>query len=105
MTKISINNLSPVKERPQPIKVRRIESNEIKGNDHLHPLAKTRDLRLDQYLALTTSEDNISFEKIMEETEKKERTKLHRAWMYEQQALTHPVNRLFVEEKKLFEGD
>lgn len=54
-------------------------------------LEKVRDLRLDQYLALNTSEDNISFEKIMEETQKKERTKLHQSWLYEQQALTHGV--------------
>jgi hypothetical protein len=27
----------------------------------------------------------------MEETQKKERTKLHQAWLYEQQALTHSV--------------
>ncbi|CAF4961245.1 unnamed protein product [Rotaria sp. Silwood1] len=50
---------------------------------------KVRDLRLDQYLSINTSEDNISFEQIMEETQKKERTKVHQAWLYEQQALTH----------------
>ncbi|CAF2966651.1 unnamed protein product [Rotaria sp. Silwood2] len=50
---------------------------------------KVRDLRLDQYLAMNTSEDNISFEQVMEETQKKERTKVHQAWLYEQQALTH----------------
>lgn len=58
-------------------------------------LAKARDLRLDQYLALNTSEDNVSFEKIMDDTEKKERTKLHQSWLYEQQALTHSVGRPF----------
>jgi hypothetical protein len=52
---------------------------------------KARDLRLDQYLSINTSEDNISFEHIMEETQKKERTKLHQAWLYKQQALTHTV--------------
>lgn len=50
---------------------------------------KARDLRLDQYLALNTSEDNSSFEQIMKESEKKERSKVHHAWLYEQQALTH----------------
>ncbi|CAF1242616.1 unnamed protein product [Rotaria sordida] len=50
---------------------------------------KVRDLRLDQYLAMNTSEDNISFEHVMEETQKKDRTKVHQAWLYEQQALTH----------------
>jgi hypothetical protein len=54
-------------------------------------LEKIRDLRLDQYLSINTSEDNLSFEQIMEETQKKERTKLHQAWLYEQQALTHSV--------------
>lgn len=54
-------------------------------------LEKVRDLRLDQYLAINTSEDNISFEQIMEDTEKKERAKVHQAWLYEQQALTHSV--------------
>ena len=54
-----------------------------------------RDLRLDQYLSINTSEDNISFEQIMEETEKKERTKVHQAWLYKQQALTHSVRSLF----------
>ena len=53
-----------------------------------------RDLRLDQYLSLTTSEDNVSFEHIMDETEKKERTKPHQAWLYEQQALTHSVTEI-----------
>lgn len=54
-------------------------------------LEKVRDLRLDQYLSLNTSEDNISFEQIMEDTEKKERAKVHQAWLYQQQALTHSV--------------
>jgi hypothetical protein len=54
-------------------------------------LEKTRDLRLDQYLSINTSEDNISFEQVMEETQKKERSKVHQAWLYEQQALTHSV--------------
>ncbi len=40
---------------------------------------------------MNTSEDNISFEQVMEETQKKERTKVHQAWLYEQQALTHSV--------------
>ncbi|CAF0919726.1 unnamed protein product [Adineta steineri] len=50
---------------------------------------KARDLRLDQYLSINTSEDNISFEQVMEETQKKERAKVHQAWLYGQQALTH----------------
>lgn len=58
-------------------------------------LEKVRDLRLDQYLSISTSEDNISFEHVMEETQKKERAKVHQAWLYEQQALTHSV-RFFV---------
>jgi hypothetical protein len=57
---------------------------------------KVRDLRLDQYLSVNTSEDNISFEQIMEETQKKERTKVHQAWLYEQQALTHSVSDLII---------
>jgi len=32
----------------------------------------------------------------MEETQKKERTKVHQAWLYEQQALTHSV-RIFIQ--------
>jgi hypothetical protein len=55
-------------------------------------IEKTRDLRLDQYLAINTSEDNVSFEQIMEESEKRERTKVHQAWLYEQQALTYSVS-------------
>ncbi|CAF1013078.1 unnamed protein product [Adineta ricciae] len=55
-------------------------------------IKKPRDLRLDQYLAINTSEDNLSFEQVMEETEKKERAKVHQAWLYEQQALTHSSN-------------
>lgn len=57
-------------------------------------LEKVRDLRLDQYLAINTSEDNISFEQIMEDTQKKERAKVHQAWLYAQQALTHSVGSL-----------
>jgi hypothetical protein len=54
-------------------------------------IGKVRDLRLDQYLSINTSEDNISFEQVMEETQKKDRTKVHQAWLYEQQAITHSV--------------
>jgi hypothetical protein len=54
---------------------------------------KIRDLRLDQYLSINTSEDNVSFEHIMDETQKKERTKVHQAWLYGQQALTHSVRK------------
>lgn len=31
----------------------------------------------------------------MEETQKKERSKVHQAWLYEQQALTHSVSLFF----------
>jgi hypothetical protein len=55
-------------------------------------LEKVRDLRLDQYLSINTSEDNLSFEQIMDESEKKERAKVHQAWLYRQQALTHSVS-------------
>ena len=55
-------------------------------------LEKVRDLRLDQYLSINTSEDNLSFEQIMDESEKKERAKVHQAWLYQQQALTHSVS-------------
>jgi hypothetical protein len=51
---------------------------------------------LDQYLEINTSEDNISFEQIMDETQKRERTKLHQAWLYGQQALTHSVRIGFI---------
>jgi hypothetical protein len=40
---------------------------------------------LDKYLARNTSEDNLSFETIMDEAEKRDRSKLHRAWLYEQE--------------------
>ncbi len=65
-------------------------------------LEKVRDLRLDQYLSINTSEDNISFEQIMEETQKKERSKDHQAWLYQQQALTHSVSYLKRLNEKLY---
>jgi hypothetical protein len=64
-------------------------------------LEKIRDLRLDQYLSINTSEDNISFEQVMEESQKKERTKVHQAWLYEQQALTHSVRVFFCQTGKI----
>ncbi|CAF0955308.1 unnamed protein product [Didymodactylos carnosus] len=48
---------------------------------------KARDLTLDNYLNLHTSEDNVSFDQLMEEAEKKERTKLQQSWLFEQQHL------------------
>ncbi|CAF0906664.1 unnamed protein product [Didymodactylos carnosus] len=48
---------------------------------------RARDLTLDNYLNLNTSEDNISFEQLMDEKEKRERAKLHQAWLFEQQHL------------------
>jgi protein DGCR14 len=42
-------------------------------------------LSLDQFLSKNTSEDNISFEEIMEEAEKKNRLKSHQQWLHEKE--------------------
>ncbi|RNA43613.1 DGCR14 -like protein, partial [Brachionus plicatilis] len=40
---------------------------------------------LDTFLANNTSEDNISFEALIEDAEKKQRTKIHQAWLFEKE--------------------
>jgi hypothetical protein len=47
---------------------------------------------LDAFLAKNTSEDNVSFEAIIRESEKKENTKLHQAWLYEKEKLLKLVS-------------
>jgi protein DGCR14 len=42
---------------------------------------------LDSFLAKHTSEDNVSFESILHEAEKKERTKMHQSWLFEKEKL------------------
>lgn len=55
-----------------------MKDSEEKVESELHP-----NLTLDQFLMKNTSEDNASFEKIMEATRKKHREK--HAWLYEKQ--------------------
>lgn len=55
-----------------------VKDSEEKVESELHP-----NLTLDQFLMKNTSEDNASFEKIMEATRKKHREK--HAWLYEKQ--------------------
>lgn len=40
---------------------------------------------LDSFLAKNTSEDNISFEALIEDAEQKKRTKIHQAWLFEKE--------------------
>jgi hypothetical protein len=47
---------------------------------------------LDSFLAKNTSEDNVSFEAIIKESEKKEQAKLHQAWLHEKEKLLKLVN-------------
>lgn len=42
---------------------------------------------LDEFLAKNTSEDNVSFEMLMKEAEKKQRAKTHQAWLFEKEEL------------------
>ena len=46
---------------------------------------KTTNTSLDKFLSENTSEDNISFETIMSETEKKNRLKLNQSWLHERE--------------------
>lgn len=45
----------------------------------------TADLSLDEFLAKNTSEDNVSFDMLINDAEKKKRTKAHQAWLYEKE--------------------
>lgn len=47
---------------------------------------------LDSFLAKNTSEDNISFEGLIEEAEKKQKTKTHQAWLFEKEKLHQLVS-------------
>lgn len=47
---------------------------------------------LDSFLAKNTSEDNVSFETILRESEKKESAKLHQVWLHEKEKLLKLVN-------------
>lgn len=40
---------------------------------------------LDEFLAKNTSEDNVSFDMLMKEAEKKQRAKTHQAWLFEKE--------------------
>jgi hypothetical protein len=49
-------------------------------------------ISLDRFLSQNTSEDNLSFETIMHEAEKKERTKVHQSWLFEKEKQLQIVN-------------
>jgi hypothetical protein len=49
---------------------------------------------LDKFLAENTSEDNISFEAIMTDSEKKNKLKVHQGWLHEKEKLHKLVSLL-----------
>ena len=53
-----------------------------------------KNVTLDEFLAKNTSEDNLSFEAIMGEAEKKERAKVHQSWLHEKEQLHQLVRNL-----------
>ncbi|CAF0814245.1 unnamed protein product [Brachionus calyciflorus] len=55
---------------------------------------------LDKFLAKNTSEDNISFENLIEESDKKQKTKIHQAWLFEKEKL----HQLKSEQSLMLEG-
>lgn len=58
-------------------------------------LGLATDLTLDKYLSQNTSEDNVSFEVIMDEASKKDESRVHRAWLFDQEKNAKEV-RLFI---------
>lgn len=46
---------------------------------------QTQNISLDNFLAKNTSEDNVSFESLIEETEKKQKLKQHQCWLFEKE--------------------
>jgi len=65
------------------------------ANDELRPMSFKQtgesddptELSLDEFLAKNTSEDNVSFEMLIKDAEKKQRAKTHQAWLYEKEQL------------------
>jgi protein DGCR14 len=51
----------------------------------------SKNLSLDEFLAKNTSEDNVSFEMLIEEAEKKKKARQHQCWLYEKEQL-HKLN-------------
>ena len=47
---------------------------------------------LDSFLAKNTSEDNLSFETLIEEAEKKQKIKTHQSWLFEKEKLHQLVS-------------
>ncbi len=56
------------------------------------PQSAENEISLDKFLAKNTSEDNFSFEVIMDEHEKKQQAKSHQAWLHEKELLHLTVN-------------
>ena len=57
------------------------------------------DVSLDKYLMQNTSEDNVSFEVIMEEAAKKDQYRVHKAWLFEQEKQARDVCLIFLFKK------
>lgn len=58
------------------------------------------DESLDEFLSKNTSEDNVSFEMLMKDAEKKQRAKTHQAWLFEKEEfhrLKGPESKLMIE--------
>lgn len=58
---------------------------------------------LDEFLSKNTSEDNVSFEMLMKDAEKKQRAKTHQAWLFEKEEfhrLKGPDEKLMIEGAK-----
>lgn len=53
---------------------------------------------LDSFLSKNTSEDNVSFEALIEDAEIKQRTKIHQAWLFEKEK--HHLKVIFKNRKK-----
>jgi hypothetical protein len=51
---------------------------------------------LDKFLSKNTSEDNASFDSIISEAEKKERNKVHQAWLHDKEKYHSLVKYIFV---------
>jgi protein DGCR14 len=60
------------------------------------PQSAEKEHSLDTFLAKNTSEDNFSFEVIMEEHEKKQQAKSHQAWLHEKEQLHLMVNIIYL---------
>ena len=56
---------------------------------------KEEHVSLDTFLAKNTSEDNVSFDIIINEAEKKEKSKLHNCWLYEKEKFHKLVSIFF----------